>query len=117
VANIMMKPGERVLSQDYRAFHFNGHVVRENIYRREEHYDRQVTDPTRLSDHLLSAGFKYLLLAETVPADDTRFDPTLSRMVDAQLRGPTAKKIKPVTEYFTDDADGLTRRYRLMMLR
>jgi hypothetical protein len=117
VANALIKPHERMLSQDYRAFYFNNRVTRENIYRRVEHYDRQVKKPSDLSDHLLAAGFKYVLLAETIPIDPTHYDPTLSRLVDAQLRSPAAEKLLTVAEYQTSDAEGLTRRYRLMMLR
>ena len=117
VANAIMRPGDRLLSQDHRAFYFNGRVTRESIYRREKHYDQQIVDPAELSDRLRAAGFDYLLLAETVPADDRQYDPTLSRLVDAQLRGPAADKLIPLTDYSTIDPAGVTRRYRLIMLR
>ncbi len=117
VANAMMKPGDRLLTQDYRAFYFNSRVTRESIYRREEHYDRQIAAGAELSDRLRAAGFDYLLLAETLPADDRQYDPTLSRLVDAQLRGPAADKLVCLTDYSTIDPAGVTRHYRLIMLR
>ena len=116
VFNELAGPDDHLLSQDYRAFYFNGRVTRENVYRSHTHYDRQLAGPAGLSGRLRSAGFTYLLLAETLPCDDTRYDPTLTRLADAQLAGAAGDGLLPLLEYLFPDADGDVRRYRLVRL-
>ena len=115
VFNALASPGDHLLSQDYRAFYFAGRVTRENLYRRRTHYDRQITDPAQLSRQLRDAGFTHLLLAETLTGDGIQYDPTLSRLADAQLAAGD-DKLLTLTDYHFPDADGALRRYRLVKL-
>jgi hypothetical protein len=119
-ANLELLPGDRLLSQEQRAFYFTGDVVRESIYRRRTAYDRAIERPEELSRTLRAAGFTHLLLAEAAEGGIT-FDPTLSRLVQRQEQAenslpPEDRKLRLVTEYEFADADG-TRRYRLIDLR
>ncbi len=116
VANALMAPGDRLLSQDYRAFYFDCPVTRESIYRRVTRYDRKIADPAELSRQLRSAGFTHLLLAETVEGNGIEYDPTLSRLAEAQWEAdPNA--LFTLTRYDHPDSDGAVRRYRLVELR
>jgi len=115
VFNALASPDDQLLSQDYRAFYFAGRVTRENAYRRRTHYDRQITDPAQLSRQLRDAGFTYLLLAETLTGDGLQYDPTLSRLTDAQI-ATGDKELLTLTDYHFADADGAVRRYRLVKL-
>lgn len=117
ITNRLFSPDSHVLSQDYRAFYFNCRVTRENVYRRQTHYDRQITDPATLSSRLRSAGFTHLLLAEAQGGDGIAYDPTLWRLADAQLASRGADELLTVTEYERQDPEGAMRRYRLVMLR
>jgi hypothetical protein len=113
-------PGDRLLSQEQRAFYFTGDVVRESIYRRRTGYDRAIEHPDDLSRALRAAGFTHVLLAESRDGGIT-FDPTLSRLVERQEDAerdlpPHRRQLQLVTEYEFADADG-TRRYRLIDLR
>ena len=106
-----------LLSQDYRAFHFECRVTRESVYRRRTGYDRTITDPGDLSRTLRRAGFTHLLLAENLADRGAQFDPTLSRLAEAQWSTPAADALLPLVDYRSRDADGGLRRYRLVMLR
>ena len=117
VANAVLSDDAHILSQDYRAFYFNRRVTRENVYRRYTHYDRHIAAPGELSRRLREAGFTHLLLAETVAGRGATFDPTLSRLADAQLRSEAAEELLTLREYRFCDRDGAERRYRLVMLR
>ncbi|MHC4180123.1 MAG: phospholipid carrier-dependent glycosyltransferase, partial [Planctomycetota bacterium] len=116
IFNVLASPGDHLLSQDYRAFYFNGRVTRESIYRRCTDYDRQITDPAELSGRLRGAGFTHLLLAETLTGDGIRYDPTLSRLADAQLAAGAHEELVTLDEYRFPDSDGAVRRYRLVKL-
>ncbi len=117
VANCLTSDDSRILSQDYRAFYFDSRITRENVYRRRTGYDRRIADPADLSRVLKQAGFTHLLLAETVGGEGIGFDPTLSRLVDAQRATPASGSLVPITQYHFKDTDGAVRRYRLIMLR
>lgn len=117
ITNRLFSPDSHMLSQDFRAFYFNCRVTRENVFRRQTHYDHQITDPATLSRHLRSAGFTHLLLAEAQGGDGIGYDPTLWRLADAQLASPGADELLTVTEYERQDPEGAVRRYRLVMLR
>jgi hypothetical protein len=117
VANALLDPDDHLLSQDYRAFYFNCRVTRENVYRRDTHYDRAVTKPADLSRYLRNAGFTHLLLAETVAGRGIQYDPTLTRLAEAQWATGEAADLFTLTDYQYHDADGAVRRYRLVMLR
>ena len=110
-------PGTHLLSQDYRAFHFQHPVTRESILRRETGYDRLMRRPGRLVSALKGAGFTHLLLAEVVAGDMPDYDPTLPRLVDAELAGPAGEKLWVVSRYEHHAPDGVARRYRLIELR
>ena len=116
VFNALLSPGDHLLTQDYRAFYFNGRVTRENVYRRSAHYDQSIADPADLSRQLRAAGFTHLLLAETLSGGGIQYDPTLSRLADAQLAAGAADALHTLDEYRFADADGAVRRYRLVML-
>jgi hypothetical protein len=116
VFNALASPGDHLLSQDYRAFYFNGRVTRENVYRRCTHYDRQITDPARLSRHLRDAGFTHLLLAETLTGEGVQYDPTLSRLAEAELSAGAQAEMLTLTDYVFPDSDGALRHYRLVSL-
>jgi len=117
VANVLLRPGDHILSQDYRAFYFDHRVTRENAYRRRTRYDEDVSDPVELGHRLRRAGFTHLLLAETVAGQGIRYDSTLSRLADAQLSSRAADDLCKLTEYLFQDSDGAVRRYRLVELR
>jgi len=117
VANELFSGDAHLLSQDYRGFHFNCRVTRENVYRRYTHYDREISDPAELARRLREAGFTHLLLAENLAAEGAAFDPTLGRLVDAQLATATAEELLTLTDYRYHDCDGGERHYRLVVLR
>jgi hypothetical protein len=114
--NALASPGDHLLSQDYRAFYFNCRVTRESIYRRSTQYDRQLNDPAGFSGRLRDAGFTHLLLAETLNGEGIRYDPTLSRLADAQLAAGDGDELLTLDEYCFHDCDGAVRRYRLVKL-
>ncbi len=117
VADALLDRDAHLLSQDYRGFYFNCRVTRENIYRRYTGYDQRITDPVCFSRQLRDAGFTHLLLAEAVGGKGIRYDPTLSRLADAQLSSEAARDLFKLTDYQYHDTDGTVRRYRLVMLR
>lgn len=118
LANAMLVPGDRLLSQDYRSFYFRMPVVRESIFRRETGYDRQAATDEECYHRLRQHGFTHVLLAEANGSDGIRFDDTLRRLVDSQPQD-LARRDGPlcISDYRFVDADGQQRRYRLMMLR
>ena len=116
-ANGLLDEDARVLSQDCRTFYFEHPVIRESIYRRRTHYDRQITRPTELSRLLRGAGFTHLLLAENVGPRGIQYDPTLSRLTDAQWAAARDDSLQELTQYWFHDSDGAVRHYRLVKLR
>ncbi|MHC4402753.1 MAG: glycosyltransferase family 39 protein [Planctomycetota bacterium] len=106
-----------LLSQDYRAFHFPCRVTRESVYRRRTRYDRKITHPADLSRVLRDAGFTHLLLAENVRRQGIQYDPTLTRLAEAQRTAGGGDSLWVLAEYHFQDTDGGLRRYRLLMLR
>ena len=117
VMNQWFGPDAHLLSQDYRAFHFECRVTRENVYRRRTGYDRTITDPADLSRTLRRAGFTHLLLAENLTDRGAQYDPTLARLAEAQWSTPAGDSLVTLADYRFPDADGGLRRYRLVMLR
>ena len=110
VANAMLKPGDCILSQDYRALYFNAPVVQESVYRRITRYHEKLAAPQDLSRSLRQAGFSHLLLVENISGRGLEFDPTLSRLADAD---PLINHV--MGSPFTD-RDGHRRYYRLVEL-
>jgi len=115
--NHLGRPGTHLLTQDYRAFHFQHPVTRENVLRRETGYDRLIRRPGQFAGALRAAGFTHLLLAEVVSGDAPGYDPTLSRLADAELAGPAADRLWIVSRYEHHAPDGVVRRYRLVEMR
>jgi len=110
-------PEARLLSQDYRAFYFPCHVVREIVFRRRVAYQKAVSAPGELSLVLRRLGFTHVLLVENEGEQGIQFDPLLSDLVDRQLASPQAERLVLLTEYRFRDGDGAVRRYRLFQLR
>ncbi len=107
----------RLLTQDYRAFYFDGRVTRENLYRQRTHYDRLLESPEDLSRHLRAEGFTHLLLVENLSSEGMQFDPTLTRLAESQWSAEGHTSLVPLIDYRFADSDGGLRRYRLVMLR
>ena len=116
VSNVIFGPQDHLLTQDYRAFYFDCRVTRENIYRRRVRYDHSITAPADFSRALLDAGFTHLLLAENSGGQGIEYDPTLSRLADAQFAAGCHDSLMKLAEYRFPDSDGGLRRYRLVML-
>jgi len=110
VANAMLRPGDRILSQDYRTFYFNAPVVQESVYRRVTRYHEKLATPKDLGRSLRLAGFSHLLLVENVGKQGLEFDSTLTRLADAD---PSIRHIMG-TPFTTQD--GEKRYYRLVEL-
>ncbi|MFH1922568.1 MAG: phospholipid carrier-dependent glycosyltransferase [Planctomycetota bacterium] len=117
VSNQWFPAEAQLLTQDYRAFHFQCRVTRENVYRRATRYDRQITDPADFSRTLREAGFTHVLLAENVGDQGIRYDPTLSRLAEAQWSACAGDGLVTLADYRFPDVDGGVRRYRLVALR
>jgi hypothetical protein len=117
VCNDLFGSEAHLLSQDYRAFYFQCNVTRENLYRRRTGYDRSVIGPENFSRQLRQAGFTHLLLAENPSDEGIQYDPTLSRLADAQLESAGRELLVELADYRFCDSDGATRRYRLFVLQ
>ncbi len=115
VAAHVLRPGDHLLSQDYRAYYFPCRVTRENTFRQRTQYDRQLASPQDLGRHLRQAGFTHLLLAENQGPRGIDYDPVLSRLVDRAADG--SDEFLTLVDYRFADADGGVRRYRLVRLR
>jgi hypothetical protein len=116
VLNQTSARGDHLLSQDVRAYYFHCRVTRDIVYRRRVPYDRQVTQPDLLSRSLREAGFTHLLLVENLNGRGIVFDPTLSRLADAQWKTPAGKSLVKLADYRFQDSDGALRHYRLVRL-
>lgn len=66
LANLLLPPEAKILSQDYRSFYFDPVVVRESVYRRLTRYDQKIQRPGDLVRLLRQEGFTHLLLVETL---------------------------------------------------
>lgn len=77
-----LPPDARILSQDYRQFHFPCEVTQENVYRRETGYHKALPAACSLPEHLAAAGFTHLLLMD-VEGSEIRHSTTLLRLVEA----------------------------------
>jgi hypothetical protein len=117
VANLLLAPEARILSQDHRTFYFQRPIVRESIYRRWTGYDRKVASPTDLSRGLRRAGFTHLLLCESVDDGEPVCDTTLSRLAESPTAHPADGTLLELISYRFCDADGRSRQYRLVKLR
>ena len=117
LSNLWFGPDAHLFSQDYRAFYFQCRVTRENVYRQRTHYDRKIADPAQFSRTLREAGFTHVLLAENVGECGIQYDPTLSRLAEAQWSAGAGDSLLKLADYRFQDADGGVRRYRLVMLR
>jgi hypothetical protein len=102
-----------VLSQDYRAFYFEGRFTRENAFRAATGYHRSLP-PGLLANRLKDGGFSHVLLAEEL--DGSRPKPVLSRLVASELAA-RPDTLPTLLDYQALGADGEMRRYRLLALR
>lgn len=109
LANSLLRPGNRILSQDERLYYFNAPITQETVFRRATDYPARITRPEDLSRVLREAGFTHLLLVEC-PGDGGEFDPTPARLA---RRDPT---LEHVVRGAARDADGVKRCYRLLRL-
>jgi hypothetical protein len=116
VANRLLPADAHLLTQDYRTYYFDRRITRENVYRRETAYDRELDDPKRLGATLREAGITHLLLVENRENKGIRFDPTLPRLVEAQAAADPHAAVL-LAEYEFRDVDGARRHYRLLGLR
>jgi len=110
LANMLLGPRDRILSDDSRLFYFDAPITQEKVFRRAYDYPRHVARPEDLSGVLRGAGFTHLLLVERASGRGEVFDPTLSRLAG---KDPAIERLVGCT---TRDADGGVRRYRLMKL-
>jgi len=117
VSNHLLGPNAHLLSQDHRAFYFDCKVTRESLYRQRTGYDRRIDEPGELSRHLRSQGFTHLLLAENQSGRGIQYEPTLSRLAEAQWAAGEPLSLVNRFEYRFTDADGAIRRYRLVLLQ
>jgi hypothetical protein len=117
VANLLLDADSRILSQDSRGFYFEPPVTRENVFRRVTGYDRRIARPAELAERLRGAGFTHLLLVENLAERGVTYDPTLSRLADAELAAAPDGPLQELTEYRFCDSDGGVRRYRLVRVR
>jgi len=115
-ANQILLRDTRVLSQDHRTFYFNCPALRENVYRRATHYHEQLEGPDGFCRCLREQGFSHLLLAEKVEGPGIDYDPTLTRLAEAQMAADP-KSLFTLADYRFRDNDGALVRYRLLMLR
>lgn len=116
VVNQVLLPETRLLSQDHRTFYFQCPTLRENVYRRATHYHQGLASPKDLSRMLRERGFSHLLLAETIDGPAIQYDPTLTRLAEAQMAADS-KSLLTLADYRFRDGDGALVRYRLLMLR
>ncbi|HLA83249.1 MAG TPA: hypothetical protein VJL29_00525, partial [Thermoguttaceae bacterium] len=110
LANVLVKPGEQILSEDSRLFYFDPSITQEKVFRRACHYERRVKRPEDLSGELRAAGFTHLLLVENTGELGEMFDSTLARLAEAD---PSVERL---AQCIARDADGGERRYRLVKL-
>ena len=80
-------------------------------------HDNTPTDSPTYYSRLRDAGFTHLLLAENVGDRGIQYDPTLSRLAEAQWESEAGESLVKLAEYRFPDVDGAIRRYRLMALR
>ncbi|HWB13256.1 MAG TPA: glycosyltransferase family 39 protein [Pirellulales bacterium] len=106
-----------ILSVEQRLFYFTGQATRESIYRRRTGYHERLTSPGQLSRQLRDEGFTHLLLADAIRGEGIRYNPTLSRLVDKAIGADGGATLECLAEHDFQDADGVTRRYRLVALR
>jgi hypothetical protein len=114
-ANRWLRPGDRILSQDYRALYFEQPVIRETVFRRATQYDQHTDPPAELSGVLRAAGFSHLLLAEAT-GPGIRYNSRLSKLV-AAARDQQPAAYVDLADYEFRDTDGSLRRYRLIALK
>ena len=117
IANALLPPDARILSQEHRAFYINARVTRENIYRRRTGYDRGIESPEQLCNRLLAAGFTHLLLAESLNDAGIRYNDTLVRLAAVGSRKQSNAAFDVLADYRFQDDDDAIRRYRLVALK
>ncbi|HEX2518673.1 MAG TPA: phospholipid carrier-dependent glycosyltransferase [Castellaniella sp.] len=114
-ANRLLRPGDHILSQDYRALYFEHRLTRENVFRRATQYDQRIDQPAKLRGVLRAAGFSHVLLAEAT-GPGIRYNSRLSKLV-AAAREQQSDAYVDLADYEFRDSDGSLRRYRLIALK
>ncbi len=117
LVNRLAQPGDRILSQERRAFYFDCPLTQEDVYRRRTGYEKEVTDPLEFGRQMRGLGFTYLLLAENYGSEGIQYDPTLSQLADSQWDAGANDSLMTLCDYEFEDADGGMRHYRLVMLK
>jgi hypothetical protein len=106
-----------ILSVEQRLFYFTGQATRESIYRRRTGYHERLTSPRDLSRQLRRDGFTHVLLADAIRGEGIRYNPTLRCLVEEAIGADGGATLECLAEHDFQDADGVTRRYRLVALR
>jgi hypothetical protein len=114
-ARRQLRPQDRILSQEYRAFYFPCQMTRETIYRQRTGYDQWIQTPADLHRLLHEAGFTHLLLAEA-DGPGIRYNRRLTNLA-AALERADRLALTTLMAYEFRDIDGATRRYRLVKVR
>ena len=107
VANHLLRPDARLLSQDRCMFYFDCRTTWTGADERLLELERSSMPVGETSKRLREAGYTHLLLAEPIGKIGRRGSP-LSRLADAS---------SVLTDYQRRDADGRAHRYRLVSLR
>lgn len=113
LANVVVRQGARILSQDNHAFYFAPAMTQELLYRRRTQYNQRNHD---LATTLRGDGFEYLLLASSTGDVGIEYDPTLSQLVDNALANGNHHDFDELVAYDIEDSDGATRHYRLVRI-
>lgn len=107
VANHLLRPDARLLSQDQCTFYFDCRTTWTGADERLLELERSSMQVDEASKRLRETGYTHLLLAEPIGKIGRRGSP-LSRLADAS---------SVLTDYQWRDANGRAHRYRLVSLR
>lgn len=113
-ANEKLPPGANILSQDFRLFYFTAMVTRENIWRRETAYQRDLP-PAELAQQLKDSGYSHVLLTGAV-GSEMHYNATLSKLVD-QAQETAPESFVPLYDREYVSVSGERRHYRLLEIR
>ncbi|QGJ70986.1 PMT domain-containing protein [Planctomycetales bacterium 10988] len=116
VANLILSPESRILSQELRAFYFDSALVRESVFRQRTGYPQRIPPGKSLGTYLQEEGFTHVLLASSLTPGGIVYDSTLSDLVHQQGDLSEDEKIIPLQTSEVRDADGVLRRYELWQL-
>ncbi len=125
LANLLLGPDAKILTQELKTCYFDSLMVPEPVYRRQSQYDQKLHQPGDLARLLRQDGFTHILLMEKFPpkalpasvsdrgiASQAR----LPGLVDAELRLPQSG-LQELSQYQLTDHQGVVHRYRLIAIR